>query len=217
MKPGLDTLGLAHHRFPVHDLIRLCPKGFILGAFLETFGPLLPRLSHCVDEIESAGVRLNLPWTNHKLSSPKAVEKWAKECERWGSAYPKLEKYLAHTCELDSWNPMASALRMGIIRQHAPSWIPVNSITPKGAPLPNEVNERHGTYDAEDGGYINSLDGEEDPDWRAWRRAHAAAIYRLGWIPELNGRRKGESAMPINSRTHWPTVPQLKLLIRRSK
>ncbi len=215
---GYDYLGAGHKKWPLRKSIRLTPAGSAIGCFWDTFGPAKRAISRFANSGKFPVIRIHVWWSNqHAIVPPMPLAKACREIEKLAKAHPLVKFYISHSCEHNETNEQTVRSRMKVIRDEAPSCIPVNSVW-QGALLDDEINEKHGADGECPGVYINSFDGEScyDQDVNKWHKKHADSLIRFLWAARFNGRevyKEGDTVPPPLLRTAWPDRKYLKSVI----
>lgn len=217
---GLDVLGLGSQYFPLDDLKRLIPQGYAIGCFDQTFGPVVPKLRTLLDTGKIQAVRVQMPWEDHALTHIDVISRRAPFYEQLAHDYPAVKIYISHSCEHNSQDRNGIRALVLAIRIHAPHCTPVNN-PGTGIKVGLCINENHDPDHAWDQPYITSMDGDAagaglwNIDCKVWNKTHHAALMRLGWFPELNGRASNETAPPAPpmERKKFATAEQIQTAI----
>ena len=211
MRFGLDFLAIAKYG----DIVkREMPENFALGAFSNTFGNALPAVAAVLDTGRCPEVRLHLWWEDDHKKKPDTFQKIEKEAKRVGAfyaAYPKILCKVSGFCEHTLSLADAMKLREIVVAQMPPHCIYVNSPW-TGAILPNCINEIHGNKSKiPQGSFDYSYDGQsafDAPVTQDKVKYGKAGTFYL-WIPQFNGRLKGDDPTPRPQRKAWPCSQQI--------
>lgn len=207
---GIDLLALADHRFIIKP--RQIPEGWAIGVMDDPFGDVLPKLKKLLDSGRFPACRIHAHWAdNHAIVPISKLKKKLPRYEELAKQYPEVKFYISHSCEYKEPSAKKVRQRIDLIKQLAPSCIPVNSCA-SGATLANVITERHGNVYA---GELLSMDGTDitEMNIKTWLKRNVAATACFIWRTQFNGRNPGEAAIPIKLRKHWPTKEQIKELV----
>ena len=143
---GHDHLGIGHKLYDVKSVIKTATSGECLGAFLDVFGDAFPAIRKCLASGKYAVFRGHCEYNkDHTLIPIDKLKKMLPKCEKLAKDFPNVEIYISHTCEYYPCPVGEVKKRIDLIKQLAPSCIPVNSPM-KGAPiLENVITEWHVT------------------------------------------------------------------------
>jgi hypothetical protein len=199
MLVGMDFLGLGHKDWPIKDTIREIPPGTPVGFFLTTFGNAIPNARALLKSGKCPIIRPHIWWSDsHAIAPLDVVRKQAPLVERLAKDFPRVKIYLSHSCEHNEQNLAEVQKRMKLLKQLAPSCIPVNCVW-RGAQVKGVVNEAHGAGKAPcSPPYITSTDGIAccDIDVDKFKKANGSATIVFLWAPRFNLREVGTTEPP---------------------
>jgi hypothetical protein len=214
---GLDHLGIAKYG---QVALQEHPNGWALGAFsnVSGFGDALPAVKAILDSGRCPRVRLQLYWSDnagHKPSSDylKVIEREAMRVARFLAPYVgKVDCRVSGFCEHPLDVRSADIVRQTVMK-HMPRGVTyVNSydLGLGGKPLPNCVNEVHGSSRSVPSGRFDfSYDGDNcfDSDVTADKIKFAKAETFYFWFPQCNGNPKlqPKPKIPRPNRVCYPT------------
>lgn len=194
---GLDLLGLAHPLFKMKDVIKALPQGWAVGCFDGVFGDVESKLKKLLNSRpDISAVRVQLWWGGaaHRIAPLDLIKRRAPVFERIAKSV-SMPVYLSHSCEYNEQSKIEVKKRVDLIRDLAPSCIPVNSVY-KGVTLPGVLTERHGSKAYGD---LVSTDGENiyDMDAERWLNNTHTAQYQFLWGSRFNLREIYKEDQPI--------------------
>lgn len=218
---GMDYLGLAHPLFVIKDVIQRTPEGYAIGCFDDPFGPVLKKLRTVLDSGKFPAVRIQAHWSNqHKIVPVAKLKQKLPAYEKLALDFPNVKVYVSHSCEYDEPSAQEVKKRVDLIKQLAPSCIPVNSKM-RGASTPGVITEHHGDTTAKPGEII-SHDGINcyDIDIESWRRRNRDALIKFYWAHRFNLReltKPGQVVPPPSQRTAKPSAEYIESVVRISQ
>ena len=192
--PGVDLLGIAKTPDSAIDAI---PIGFAVGLLEITFGDTTKKLNRALKRKPGA-IRAHLTdgtgQRNHNAEpgAPKETDwdayiKGAKKYEAIKKANPGVAVYISPRLEYDCKDQAIVKRWFSIIKQFAPSCIPVASAFSGWIPS-GVLVERHGNKAKGD---LTSNDGESLSD--AGPEYHESGrLITFGWLHTMNGRGPGD-------------------------
>lgn len=214
---GLDLLGLAKYG---KVALAEFPAGWALGAFsnVSGFGNALPAVKAILDSGRCPRVRLQLFWSDLSGHKPprdylSQIEKEAIRVGQFLRPYAgKLDCRVSGYCESPLGNKESEVVRQ-LVMKHMPAgvtYVHSYDLGLGGRPLPNCVNEVHGSgRPVPSGRFDFSFDGEScfDVNIEDAKRKFAAAETFYFWFPQCNGnpKLKTEPKIPRPNRIHYPT------------
>lgn len=214
---GIDALGLAHGKFNVKVITSTVPKDWAIGAFDHPFG----SVSEKIKKLIKAGYttfRIQAWWSNQHHIAPIAhTKKQARKWQAIAAKNPHCKFYLSHSCEYYELSKTEVQKRVNIIKQYAPSCIPVNSVF-RGATTPDAITEHHGDVRVAEGDIV-STDGinHYDIDADAYRRGNQKAAIQFIWGYRCNLREisdPGQKVPAPKDRTAAPDKKYMASLVR---
>lgn len=216
---GLDPLAFAHPNFPYRKFIQLMPIGWALGVFDDPFGPVLGRLRWALLHADIPAIRIHAHWANdHSIVPLKKLKDKLPGYEQLAREFRATKFYVSHSCEYKCTDRSAVQERVNLIKQLAPSCVPVNACW-QGATIPGIISERHGKNNKAQPGEFTSTDGDNiyDIDAEGWVNANSKAAITFLWGYRFNLREindPGQAVPPPKLRTAAPSPAYIKSIIR---
>lgn len=220
---GLDYLAFAHKNFPWKKSIALLPPGWALGVFDDPFGPVVNRVRNALLQKEIPIVRIHAHYatkTSGKTLIPldKLKKKLPKYEELAQEFKGRSRIYVSHSCEYESSDGSAIQQRVNLIRDLAPSCVPVNSVF-RGATAPDVITERHGKDAKAKQGEIISADGDNlyDLDVKKWIADNSKSLITFLWGYRFNMREINDPEQTIpgpKDRKATPSPTYTKSIIK---
>lgn len=208
---GLDHLGIAKYGKVALDEH---PEGWALGAFSNVFGDALPAVKAILDSGRCPRVRFQLHWEDDHKEKADTFSKIEREAVRVGNFLKpyadRIDCRVSSFCE-NTLNPKRAEELRKLVMKHMPAGVTyVHSYDAGlgGRPLPNCVNEVHGSGRQVPGGRFDfSFDGQScfDADVEAAKKKFSKAETFYFWFPQCNGRMKADDKTPRPQRKAWPT------------
>lgn len=216
---GLDHLGFAHKNYPWKKAVSMLPVGWALGVFDDPFGPVVNRIRWALLHADIPAVRIHAHWANNH--TPVPLDKLKAKLPRYqqlAKEFPNTKFYVSHSCEYSCTDRNVIQQRVDLIKQLAPSCIPVNSCW-QGATIQGVVTERHGKNTKARPGELVSTDGDNlyDLDAEGWINANSQAAITFLWGYRFNLREindAGQAVPPPNARTAAPSEAYIKSITR---
>lgn len=216
---GRDALGLAHPLYNAKTLIETTPPGWAIGCFDDPFGPVLKKLRRVLSFRKFPAVRIQAHWSNqHNIVPIAKLKKKLPTYEKLARDFPEVKVYVSHSCEYKESSQAEVRKRVDLIRNLAPSCIPVNSCM-SGATMDDVITERHGDTRVKHPGDIVSTDGTNiyDIDAASYVKENAAAAICFLWgyrdnLREIND--PGQQVPTPASRTASPSKQWHESVVR---
>lgn len=220
---GLDLLGLGSRHWPTKTSLRLAPKGWAIGCFLDAFGDAIPNLKRHLDTGNAPAARIHLHWAPHLPGYPKIIpmsdlRDKAPIIQKLAGEYRQIKFYVSHSCEYTEPDRRIVAQRVEMLKNLCPSCIPVNNPMKGGAVIEGVLTEHHGPVKVRPGEIV-STDGQNIYDYDAElyvnENKDAAITFLWGQLFNLRENTKPpQKPPPPKLRTEAPPPQYFNSIIR---
>jgi hypothetical protein len=219
---GIDALGLGDHNWNFKDTLAVWPQGWALGVFDSdwpgSFGDPRARVIQLLQTGKVPALRVQLYWSPQHMLAPEGVIKArAPLWEAIATQFPSVRVYLSPSCEYKSNDVHAVQHLVDLIRQLAPSCVPVLVPMPPSPTIAGVMSEEHGSKASAGHNQLASMDGSDpfDLDIEAWvnRQQSAGAEIAFLWCARCNGSEAGP-LVPIPQRTAFPNHKDILSMVR---
>lgn len=211
---AMDYLGGAKFK---DVILKEHPDGWGAGCFAQAFSDALPIIDQLLATGRCPHLRVHLCWDdNHRYGDQNipAIKKEAARYEKLHQKYPNITFELSPCCEHELKNPYKY---LDIVKQYAPTCIPVNSPDSKGSMSTKYKNEVHGNNakSPRKGAFNFSFDGNSsyDSDVESIKARLSGADIFFFWGANFNGKTKDTDTTPRPNRRAWPSSSYIDSII----